>query len=360
MYRYLSKRILLILTASSMASPLLNADSYSDGVLSIDRVLVGSDIYNEVKVTVKDLIENNGGLAGANFDLYDLETGLLTIPRVEVGNEIYTNLKISLGQAISYESVSPIASLPSKLAVLNSFEPRDCIQNQNSDVLNGLELKHLIAAPAVWGCNITDEPTLNPTYSGNSAVRFELKPGDCSLSFNGYDDCANDRSRIELYEPSTGESDVNRTVTYGHKFFVPKQDFYPEGLPITIFAQVDSDNREKFLPLLYLHTDDGENLKIRVHDNWTYTGTDYTISNQLFDTWHEIRYELTGGLSESNTIKVFLNEELVVNVSRATFDDESGFFSLKLGIYQAFLSRSSSIPTSVVVYNDEIYKSTTD
>lgn len=360
MYKKLTRRVLLVIALISMVNPLSKADSYSDGVLSIDRVLVGSDIYHEVKVTVKDLIENNGGLAEANFDTYDGETGLLTIPRVEVGNEVYTNLVISLGQAISYESVSAVTTLPSKLAVLNSFVPRDCIENQNSDVLNGLELRHLIEAPAAWGCNITDDPTQNPTYSGDSAVRFELKPGDCSPSFNGYDDCANDRSRIELYEPPTGKSDVNRTVTYGHKFFVPKQDFYPEGLPITIFSQVDSDNEEKFLPLLYLHTDDGENLKIRIHDDWTYTGTDYTVSNQLFDTWHDIRYELTGGLAESNTIKVFLNEVQVVNVNRATFDDNSGFFSLKLGIYQAFLSRSSSTPSTVVVYHDEIYKRTSD
>jgi hypothetical protein len=83
-------------------------------------------------------------------------------------------------------------------------------------------------------------------------------------------------------------------------------------------------------------------------------------SNQLFDTWHDIRYELTGGLAESNTIKVFLNNVQVVNVNRAAFDDESGFFSLKVGIYQAFLSRSSSTPSSVVVYHDEIYKKITE
>ena len=106
MHKYLTRRILLVLIVSSMVSPFLRADSYRDGVLTIDRVLVGSDIYNEVKVTVKDLIENNGGLAEANFDTYDGETGLLTIPRVEVGNAVYTNLVISLGQAISYESVS--------------------------------------------------------------------------------------------------------------------------------------------------------------------------------------------------------------------------------------------------------------
>ena len=358
MNKYLTSKILLALSLGYTASPFSNADSYSDGVLTIDRVLVDSDVYNEVKVTVKDLIENNGGLAEANFDTYDGETGLLTIPRVEVGNEVYTNLVISLGQAISYESVSAATTLPSKLAVLNSFVPRDCIENQNSDVLNGLELRHLIEAPAAWGCNITDDPTQNPTYSGDSAVRFELKPDDCSRSVSGYDDCANDRNRIELYEPYPGEPDLGKVVVYGHKFFVPKQDFYPEGLPITIFSQISSDNEITWLPLVYLHTDDGKNLKIRIHDDWTFTGKDYTISNNLFDTWHDIRYELTGGLSESNSIKVFLNDELVVNVNRATFEDASGFFGIKLGIYQAFLSRSSSTPSTVVVYHDEIYKST--
>ena len=360
MYIKMTRRVLLVIAVSSMLSPLLKADSYNDGVLTIDRVLVGSDVYKEVKVTVKDLIQNNGGLAKANFDTYDGETGLLTIPRVEVGNEVYTNLVFSLGQAISYESMTSASTLPTSLAVLNYFVPRDCIENQNSDVLNGLELRHLIEAPATWGCNITDDPTQNPTYSGDSAVRFELRPGDCSPSFNGYDDCANDRSRIELYEPYPGEPDVGKVVVYGHKFFLPKQDFYPEGLPITIFSQISSDNDVTWLPLIYLHTDDGRNLKIRIHKGWTFNFDDYTISNDLFDTWHDIRYELTGGLSESNSIKVFLNDELVVDVNRATFEDDSGFFGIKLGLYQAFLSQSSSTPSSVVVYHDEIYKKTSE
>jgi hypothetical protein len=360
MYKYLSRRILLVLAASSMLSPLLKADSYSDGVLTIDRVLVGSDVYNQVKVTVKDLIENNGGLAQGNFDIYDGETGYITIPRVEVGNILYTNLVVSLSQAISYESFNAVTSLPSKLATLNSLVLRDCIDNQNTDVFNGLELRHLIVTPAAWGCNITEDSTQNPTYSGDSAVRFELRPGDCSPSVGGYDDCANDRNRIELFEPYPGESDLGKVVVYGHKFFLPKQDFYPSGLPITIFSQIASDNEDVWLPLIYLHTDDGKNLKIRIHKGWTYNFNDYTISNDLFDTWHDIRYELTGGLSESNSIKVFLNGELVVDVNRATFEDDSGFFGIKLGIYQAFLSRSSSIPSTVVVYHDEIYKSTSD
>ena len=106
MHKYLTRRILLVLIVSSMVSPFLRADSYRDGVLTIDRVLVGSDVYKEVKVTVKDLIQNNGGLADANFDNNDGETGLLTIPRVELGNEVYTNLVISLGQAIIYKSMN--------------------------------------------------------------------------------------------------------------------------------------------------------------------------------------------------------------------------------------------------------------
>ena len=362
MNKYLIRRILLVLTVGSLVSPLLNADSYSDGVLTIDRVLVGSDIYSEVKVTVKDLIENNGGLAEANFDTYDGETGLLTIPRVEVGNEVYTNLVISLGQAISYDSMNSASTLPTSLAKLSMFTPTDCVENQSADVIEGLELLYLNETPKLWGCNITDDPTQNPTYSGNSALRFELKPGDCSnlIGGNGYDDCANDRNRIELYEPYPGEPDLGKVVVYGHKFFLPKQDFYPEGLPITIFSQIVSDNEVTWLPLIYLHTDDGKNLKIRIHDDWTFTGKDYTITNKLFDTWHDIRYELTGGLSENNSIKVFLNDELVVDVNRATFEDDSGFFGIKLGLYQAFLSQSSSTPSSVVVYHDEIYKSTSE
>ena len=351
------KKILSVLTILlTFLQTFSAADTFDNGILSIDKVLVDDDIYSNVKVTISELIQNNGGIARANFDTYDGSTGHLTIPRVEVGNEIYTNLVVSLDQALSFESVTSSRSLPTKTAVLDTYTSKDCIDNLSDDIIVGFELKHMMATVTDWGCNITNDSTKNPTASGESALRFELRPDDCTTHIGGYNDCTNDRNRFEVYEPYPGEADVGKTVTYGHKFFLPKQDFYPYGLPITIFSQVASQGNNLH-PLLYLHTDDGRNLKIRIHQGWTFSFIDYTISDNLFDTWHDIRYELTGGIDNNNTIKVYLSNELVVDVKRNTFRDSSGFFELKLGIYQAFLSRSSSIPTSLVVYHDEIYKS---
>ena len=227
MYKYLTRRILLALAVSSMVSPLLKADSYSDGVLSIDRVLVGSDIYHEVKVTVKDLIENNGGLAEANFDTYDGETGLLTIPRVEVGNDVYSNLVISLGQAISYESVSAVTTLPTTLADFTAdIEHNNCHGLVDPDLTNtNFGVTHPIGSNE-WSCDVVTDKTKHPIKSGEKSFRFELRPDECSRN-NGFDDCINDRSRTELTSsvPKGANFDQSLLIVE-YDIFIPSQTKY--------------------------------------------------------------------------------------------------------------------------------------
>ena len=289
--------------------------------------------------------------------------------------EIFTG-KLDLGQSTIYvgystqsENTKPIIhvngvpqkltsyKLPTISANYSKYEGETCVDGLADYEVDGIELKPNNPDANEWNCNVVNDALNNPTRTGKQTLRFELRDGDCSISFSGYDDCENDRSRVELYETWPGSSDVGKIVRYSHSLFIPYQpDFYTDGLPISIFAQVASDNDTEFTQLLYLHTTDGENLMIRFHEGWTFTGDDFVISTELYDVWHDITYELSGGLSEDNYIRVYLNGQLVAENIRETFADDTGFFTLKVGIYDPFVSRVTEEIMPKFLFHDAISK----
>ena len=70
--------------------------------------------------------------------------------------------------------------------------------------------------------------------AGDSSQRFEIRHGDCGRD-PGYDDCANDRRRIERYKES--RSWHGKVVWYGFSIFIP-EDFQELGRTSTILTQV--------------------------------------------------------------------------------------------------------------------------
>ncbi|MDB4165237.1 hypothetical protein N9816_02960 [Gammaproteobacteria bacterium] len=364
MYKYLTRSILLVIALSSMGSPLLKADSYSDGVLSIDRVLVGSDIYHDVKVTVKDLIENNGGLAEANFDTYDGETGLLTIPRVEVGNDVYSNLVISLGQAISYESVSAVTTLPTTLADFTAdIEHNNCHGLVDPDLTNtNFGVTHPIGSNE-WSCDVVTDKTKHPIKSGEKSFRFELRPDECSRN-NGFDDCINDRSRTELtsWVPKGANFDQSLLIVE-YDIFIPSQtNAFAAGLPLTDLGQIYLKGSEgESLSIAYLFVDaeagtpaeNSPTLTLMVNTELAYNKTRVRsiIGTDFYDQWLTVRFEVFGD-TEEGYIKAYVNDELYLDVVCPTLFHKTDFIDTHIGIYRAFLSRVTGTVDPIVVYYD--------
>ena len=361
MYKKMTRRVLLVIAVSSMLSPLLKADSYSDGVLTIDRVLVGSDVYKEVKVTVKDLIQNNGGLAEANFDTYDGETGLLTIPRVEVGNEVYTNLVISLGQAISYESMNSASTLPTTLADFTAdIERNDCHGLIDPDLTNtNFSVTHPIGSNE-WSCDVVTDETKHPIKNGKKSFRFELRPDECSRN-NGFDDCINDRSRTELtsWVPKGANFDQSILIVE-YDIFIPSQtNAFAAGLPLTDLGQIYLKGSEgEFLSIAHLYVDaersfeNSPTLILRAHPELSYSSSVRSIiGTEFYDQWLTVRFEVFGD-TEEGYIKAYVNDELYLDVACPTLFHKTDFIDTHIGIYRAGLSRVTGTVDPIVVYYD--------
>lgn len=72
---------------------------------------------------------------------------------------------------------------------------------------------------------------------GDLAQRFEIRHGDCGRT-SGWDDCANDRGRVERKEhPKNAFSEPGEGIWYGYSIYIPA-DFESLGQANTHLSQV--------------------------------------------------------------------------------------------------------------------------
>ena len=137
-------------------------DTYNpaNGQLTIPTVQVGSATYNNVVVSVGEVIKINGGIPEGAKDSYNITTNILNIPAVLVGNTTYTNVTVSVGNVVSvglpvfatsYQNAkglyaSPIAFPASLIDSLNgpptTYAVGDFFQTGNIDLFTAFQNYH--------------------------------------------------------------------------------------------------------------------------------------------------------------------------------------------------------------------------
>ena len=83
------------------ALPASASDSFDGTYLSIPAVLVGATTYNNVKITVSQVLGVAGGTPLSAYDVYTANADELTIPSVVYGSNTYTNVTIIVGSVVS-------------------------------------------------------------------------------------------------------------------------------------------------------------------------------------------------------------------------------------------------------------------
>lgn len=86
-----------IWTSIAFAQFAFAIDSYDGTYLNIDKVIVGDTTYNNVSITVGEIISIAGGTPANDVDSFMPYTGYLLIPSVDVFGKIYTNVTIKVG-----------------------------------------------------------------------------------------------------------------------------------------------------------------------------------------------------------------------------------------------------------------------
>ena len=65
-FNFLIASLLFAFSSHSLAF-----DTYENGVLSIPKVVVGGNVYSNVKITVKEILSIKGGKPVADFDIFN-------------------------------------------------------------------------------------------------------------------------------------------------------------------------------------------------------------------------------------------------------------------------------------------------
>ena len=199
---------------------------------------------------------------------------------------------------------------------------------------------------AEHGCLVVSVSDGYPTRSGDHALRFEVREGDCN-SNEGWDDCTTNRSRHELSQVDHPQYDGDE-YWYGWSEYLP-DDVLKQGDSITFLGQFNSDDAARF----YIE-DFSNGLGFRFNDrNYEFLDRGVLKSNEVVRaTWTDIVIHVIWSSSVDGLIEIYVNGDLVKMLTCPNMDGATRT-TFDFGIYNAFISdcRCVAMPTQVVYYD---------
>jgi Polysaccharide lyase len=271
----------------------------------------------------------------------------------KVGKYTITTLITSKSTSsnLSTKTSSVINNNPTKFTCI------PCTDNLNVDVFGNIPLSttHPINAK-YYGCLIVNKNEYFPTYDGTQVSRFEVRNGDCSGN-SGFNDCINDRSRHEINETNL-TSLIGKTIIYQTSLYIPTQKkFRPSGNNLLVLSQINFSDDKNFGALSYIVMGENNNLFVQTHKGFTWEpNKQVTINTNPYDKWINIRYEIKLSTANDGNFKVFADNQLLVNEDRATLPTNNSYLSLRLGIYNSFLSAAKEPYDTQIIYIDGVSK----
>ena len=248
---------------------------------------------------------------------------------------------------------------PAGTPCLTSTTSTDVFGNTNYRVSQAIKA-------STWGCLLVNKSDGQPVFDGNQSVRFEIRPGDCNAS-NSYDDCVNNRSRWELMSNGTQDkSTQGQIITYQYYVYIPTQPLirpatragvHGNDTVMTCLTQLNWFSRTgaDHSILTGLYVDEVGGLFVRTSTDFAYNGgAQVTIDSNPYDKWIKMTYVIKSTTAADGYIKIYANDKLITNETRATLPDLNSTTLLKIGIYNGSLSFSAQPWQTQVVYFDGI------
>ena len=237
----------------------------------------------------------------------------------------------------------------------------------NTDVFGNLAfwVSSVIGSKS-WSCLIVNKSDSQPVFDGTQSVRFEVRPGDCTApNYTSISDCVNDRSRSEIdtadqnsgvHPPST----QGQIITYEYRVYIPTQPLIrpasAKGVSNTVLMVLTQlRNTHTSDALAFLCIDETGGLYLQTHEGFSWTPLQkVTIDTKPQDKWIKMKYVVKSTSSSDGYVKIYVNDALVINETRATLPDADQTQMLKIGIYNSFLSAAAQPWQTQVVYFDGI------
>ena len=245
---------------------------------------------------------------------------------------------------------------PAGAACSSTFSNTDAFGNINFISSDG---------DTAWGCLVVDKANNQPLYSGSQSVRFEVRPGDCSGIV-----CTTDRSRFDIRQ-YWANTTAGQIITYEYAVYIPTQPLIQPtpikgaaSTPLTVLTQINwqcSTTKDPcstlgsngYGALVYLKTDYTGTLYLQTHKDFTWTPNQVVaIDTKPQDKWIKLKYVIKSTASSDGYLQIYVNDKLVINETRATLPNSSAADTLKVGIYNSYISYAAQPWQTQVVYFD--------
>ena len=219
-----------------------------------------------------------------------------------------------------------------------------CAFSPDTEDISGWSFtKSLSLGASVHGVGTAYAPL--PVRNGETSIRFEVRPGDCSAGRHGWDDCKKDRERSELKQ--VGYQHEGETWWYGFSLMVPRthDNIWPAKLSFAQFHQ------EGATPAIMLQNDRG-GLWLDIHDaNGTVRLIPLIAKSKFAGRWHDIRLHVRWSGKKDGFVRAYVGSRQVADYRGATMTADKIYF--KFGLYRSYLSRNlSTRRTTHLAYYD--------
>ena len=228
---------------------------------------------------------------------------------------------------------------------------------------------------STWGCLLVNKSDGQPVFDGNQSVRFEVRPGDCNAN-SGWSDCANDRSRWELQsDDHKWASTQGKIITYQYYVYVPYQ---PQILPPTRtdvrdrtastllsqlnwYSRTNKDTTTGHSIMAGLYVNESGGFYVLTNKDFGYTPNQkILIDTNPYDKWIKMTYVVKSTTAADGYIKIYANDKLVVDETRATLPDTDCTTVIRVGFYNSFLSAAALAWQTQVAYYDGLSTTVTN
>lgn len=202
----------------------------------------------------------------------------------------------------------------------------------------------------------------SPVRAGETAQRFEVRPGDCGQT-DGWSDCATDRERSEL---TVRENILPGTVTWiSYSIFLPS-DFYSSPRVKTSIGQIHqrggpsgrAGGLPSFPPLLQIDAK-GNRVDACLH---ILTGPENNIRdvcrdlpltnvNAMRGRWTDVMIHLDS--RGTGILEIYLNGERTARTTNFIRFRPQKYY-MKYGLYRSFVTRHGGAMPSQIAFYDEV------
>ena len=201
------------------------------------------------------------------------------------------------------------------------------------------------------------------TRKGDTAIRFELRDGDCYTAYpenpsSGWDDCTRDRERTEVRE--RWNPPLEKSVWYAFSMFIP-EDYEPM-YPKQIFFQWHGGPA----PVIYYHLNENK-FHVDILAEVAVTTTQYTFGDDILTLgeWHDFEVNIVWSAdAQAGRMILYVDGVKLIDYSGATLPIEvhqNILFGtekspeVKFGIYRSHLFRWTEDrphPTHVLYFDE--------